>query len=151
MFRLKLLTNPADKNYFVRCAAVLILGILAACAIKERDVSTGKMGERWELGEVRAAVEEVLAYYGPVKKEARNRFQSARIPSSFKGNLGEEFTVMTITIDSSFPHKVYVNSAVYVTQANAREFKNQGAAPEFEKRMIEEIRQSLRDLNPITP
>jgi hypothetical protein len=97
------------------------------------------------LGEVRIAVEDALGYFGPVRRESRNRFQSARIPTNSVEALGREFTLVTVSIDGSYPHKLYIQSVVYTEGTGGAQFKkHDGRHVALEKQILEDVHRRLR-------
>ncbi len=129
---------------------VALLFAVCGCASRRETLTSGKLSENWNLGEIRNAVTEVLNYYGPVNRASRERFQSSRIPTNHLANLGEEFTLVTVKVEASFPHRIYVTSEVFVEQTG-RGFKKTGTYPEMEQKILVDIRRVLSELFPGGP
>ena len=133
----------------IQCViCVITVASVLCCASRKREGTTsGQVTAQWNIAEVRAAVEDALVYYGPVKRDERNRFQSSRIPTNRLANLGQEFTVLTVKIDPTYPHRVYISSTVFVqTEETSDEFKPNGTHPDLEKRALAQIHGVLKSI-----
>lgn len=134
----------------MKCGLSAIIGlsaVLFSCASRAPLATTGQLTDRWTLGEIREAVVRVLSFYGPVQRNARYQLQSSRVATNTMANLGQEFSVVTVKIDESFPHKLFVTSLIY-TVDKPGQFKKRHSNPELERRVLENIRTQLHEAGP---